>query len=248
MSYIQFANKVIKIAAGPLGILEDWAMEPLKRWENKREQENKDNDVRREIERQSGVEKAMSEIRMKENEHSADLQIRMQTEINRINAETEQWKKDKEFERGKKILEAIEKYQKELMELNTNAIRAIGEMDLSLREKAQNLVLEKTKQYKQIQDESTREAEEELERIETKFHDKEAIKNIMFKAVDTKLTNIIEACGSFIAELNSDIKKMNDNINLLTQNGQVFIQEQLKINMSSSETQGFLNINQENIE
>ena len=198
MGYLKVAKGAFKAMTGPLSILEEWASEKIR----------------------SGIAKD-------EATHKVNLEIRMQTEINRINAETEEWQKDQQVERGKKILEAIKKYQKELMELNTNGIKAIGEMDIELRRKAQDLVLEKTKQYKLLQEESQKEAEEEMDRIIEKYSNNERVMNIMLTASESKLTNIIESCSRFIQELNEDIHKMNENINQLTQKGQVFILEQL---------------------
>ena len=45
-----------KIITAPGRILESWATEPLKRYENKRQQENADREVERRIREQTGVE------------------------------------------------------------------------------------------------------------------------------------------------------------------------------------------------
>ena len=80
MGFLTVVGKVFKACNGPLGILEDWATEPLKRWENEREQANRDREVEREIRQQTGVETVKSELRRQEAEHNASLEIRMQTE------------------------------------------------------------------------------------------------------------------------------------------------------------------------
>ena len=227
MTFVKFTKGVFKMVTGPLGVLEEWAQEPLRKWEFKRQEEAKDRDLQREIKRQTEAQRIQSEIAKDEASHKADLEIRMQTEINRINAETEEWQKDKQLERQTKVLDAIKKYQKELMELNTNTIRAIGEMDIDLRRKAQDLVLEKTKEYKLLQDEAQQEAEQEIDRIVQKYASNERVMNIMLTATEAKLTNIIESCSRFMHELSDDIQKMNENINLLTQRGQSFVYNQL---------------------
>jgi hypothetical protein len=227
MAFVQFAKGIFKMVTGPLGVLEEWAQEPLRKWEFKRQEEAKDRDLQREIKRQTEAQRIQSEIAKDEASHKADLEIRMQTEINRINAETEEWQKDKQLERQTKVLDAIKKYQKELMELNTNTIRAIGEMDIDLRRKAQDLVLEKTKEYKLLQDEAQQEAEQEIDRIVQKYASNERVMSIMLTATEAKLTNIIESCSRFMHELSDDIQKMNENINLLTQRGQSFVYNQL---------------------
>ena len=66
MGFISVVGKVFKGLTGPLGILEDWASEPLKRWENERNQNNRDREVERQIRMQTGVETVKSELRRQE--------------------------------------------------------------------------------------------------------------------------------------------------------------------------------------
>lgn len=218
---------IFRVVTGPLGVLEDYAREPIKNWDSNRREREKDADLRREIERNTAERRFESEMKMKEASHNADLEIRMQTEINKINAETEQWVKDEEFRRHKETLEAFEHYMETLSELNLKTVRAIGLMDIELRAKAQALIFEKTTQYKQLQGEATKDAEEELERIIEKFSSNERAMNIMITASEKKLTNILNATSKFMEELSIDINKMNDNIDLLTQKGQDMIAKQL---------------------
>ncbi len=221
MGFASTIKSVFKSINAPVDILYDWATEPLKKWDNEREQANKDRDVQREIEKQVGVEKVKT-----------DLQVKMQTQIERMMAETRQWEEDQDASRRIKLLEAFKKYQEELMNLNTNAIKAIGEMNLELKAKAQALVLEKTKEYKALQDESQKQAMEECDLIEEKYANNERIKNMMFNATETKLAGIMNNCTRFIDELSEDIKEMNKSINQLTASGQSHIQKVLESTLS----------------
>ena len=216
MGFSSVVKGIFKSVNAPFSILEDWATEPLKRWENKREQENKDRDVQREIERTVGVEKVRT-----------DLQIKMQTQIDSMRAKTRQWEEDQDAARRIKLLDAFKKYQEELMALNTNAIRAIGEMNLELKEKAQALVLEKTKEYKALQDEAQKQAMEECDMIEEKYANNERVKSMLLNSTETKLVGIMNNCTRFIDELSEDIKEMNKSINQLTASGQNHIQKVL---------------------
>ena len=228
MGVLLAVNKVFKALTGPLGILEDWASEPLKRWENQREQANRDREVEREIRQQTGVETVKSELRRQEAEHSANLEIRMQTEIARINAETEQWRKDQEFQRMKDVAEAVTQYRERLTELQINTIRAIGNMDIELRSKAQDLILTKTREYKALQDQAQKDAEAEFERILDKFSSNERIMDIMITNAQKKLASVIDGTSQFLLGLNEDIQKMNNNIDMITQSGQAFIDRQIE--------------------
>lgn len=228
MGWVAAVGKVFKVCTGPLGILEDWAAEPLKRWENERDQANRDRDVERAIRQQTGVESVKSDLRIKEASHQADLEIKMQTEIARINAETEQWTKDQEFQRMKNVAEAVTHYRERLTELQLNTIRAIGNMDIELRAKAQDLILSKTREYKALQDQAEKDAETEFERITEKFSGNERIMDIMITNASKKLASVIDGTSQFLLGLNEDIQKMNHNIDIITQSGQAFIDRQIE--------------------
>ena len=231
-----FFGAIWKVVTGPLGVLENWANEPLKRWEYNRQEAAKDRDVERRIREATGVEEVKARLQKELAQNQADLQIRMQTEINRVNAETEQWSKDKEFERMQKVAEAVSNYQERLMTLNLRTVRAIGEMDIELRSRAQALISEKTRDYLEIQNKATTDAENEFERIEIKFSSNERIKNIMILNCEKKLAGIIDATSKFIDELSLDIQNMNQNIDRLIQEGHAHTLRQLESFNRSAQT------------
>lgn len=216
MGFFDMFDKLDDIIYKPIEAITDWAKEPLKRWEHKRD-----------LEKQTALINAESENRIKENEANVDLAIKKETEIKRILAEIDEYKKDKEFERMKAVSEAIMKYQEELTKLNVNAINAIGHMQLDLREKAQCLVYDKTIKYKELQDSAFAEASEDLKRIENDFPNNEIARDILIKAVDKRLANIIDTAHNFLLELNADIKILNQNISILADKGQIFIEHHL---------------------
>ncbi len=267
MGFLSAVGNVFRVLKGPVDVLVDWAKEPLKRWENDRNEANKDRDVERDIRRQTDVEKVKSQLRMEEAKAQADLEIKkkteiqrinaeaeqrtidqefqrsqlrmeeakaqadleikMQTEIQRINAETEQWTKDQEFQRMKDVAEAVCHYRERLTQLQLNTIRAIGNMDIELREKAQNLILTKTREYKALQDQAQKDAEAEFERILDKFSNNERMMDILITSAQKKLASVIDGASQFLAGLNDDIMRMNSNIDLITQQGQKFIDAQI---------------------
>lgn len=212
-------GKIFKAVTSPLGVLEDWATEPLKRYENKRQQENADREVERRIREQTGVESVKSKLRREEADHQASLEIKMKTDIARINAETEQWVKDEEFARNKELMAAAMEFRKQSSELMTDIVRELGNMNLELRAKAQNLILEKTREYEALQDEAQAKAEKDFERIEEKFAGKGRIYDTMVTAAEKKLIGVMDATAEFIASLKDDIKDMNKNIDMLTASG-----------------------------
>lgn len=65
-------------------------------------------------------------------------------------------------------------------------------------------------------------------RIEDKFGDNERAKDILIRAVDTKMGNIIHTSTRFLEELNRDIVSLNQSIDRLTNQGQKFIENHLE--------------------
>jgi len=227
MAFFDMFDKIDDIIYEPIKLMTDWAREPLKGREH-----------RREIERTQHSIQAESDARMKESSHAAnielkkktldaDLEVKRKTEVHRIMAEIDELRKDKDFQRMKAVSDAIMQYQEHLTRLNVNAISAIGSMQLDLREKAQSLVYEKTIRYKELQDGAHSQAFDEMMKIEKEFSGNEVAKAILYKSVDTRLANIISTAQNFLLELNNDIAVLNKSINLLTERGQTFIQEHL---------------------
>jgi UDP-N-acetylglucosamine transferase subunit ALG13 len=232
MGFLDIVGGIGRFITRPFEVItetiSDWAHEPLKRWEYQRSEESKDNDVRRQIEIETARIKTESKLRMDEAEQNTNLEIKRATEIVRITKEIEEWQKDKQFERMKMVTEAIMVYQEKLTQLNINAIAAIGNMELSLREKAHNLILDKTQKYKEMQDKAIEQAAEKFVMIEDKFSANEKASTILYTAVDSSLSNIIKNASNFMDELNNDIKMLNSNIDILAKNGQRFIENHLQ--------------------
>lgn len=212
VSILGMFDKLDDIVYMPLKVASDWCAEPLKARQHRRDMETK---------------KQEEQSKTQEKDHELILKIKEQTEIPRINAEIEQWKKDKEFQRMKAVSEAIMRFQMELNQLNVDAIGSIGNMQLDLREKAQNMIYDKTIKYKELQDCAMQEAMDDLKKIEEKFPNNPMAQDMMLKAIDKRLANIIDTAHKFLLELNNDIKQLNSNIDSLSQSGQIFIEKHL---------------------
>lgn len=245
-----FFSAICNIVTAPIKTLCNWAEEPLRRSEHSRSESSRDNDVQRDIQRQVGVEKELSNQRIKEQEnqsmlrlkeqehqsslnmkeqaHQIEMQIKRETEIVRIITEIEQLKKDREFERMKAVSDAMMEYQKELSRINVEAVEAIGNMRIELQRKAYDLIHEKTMQYNELQDRAIQQAAEQLERLDSNPNMSEASRNIMISAVDKKLAGIVNNATRFLEQLNDDMQLISKDINLITSSGQNFIQRHLE--------------------
>ncbi|EGQ8444999.1 hypothetical protein FXF09_17685 [Vibrio cholerae] len=223
----------------PVEVLCDWASEPLKSRSHDRSESARDSAHQRNMETLTAQSRSEHEIRTremelesalkaKEKELDVNLEVRRVREIEMAVAEIQEWKKEKEFERMERTTAAIALYLEQLTKLNVETINAIGHMQLELKERAQQLVYEKTIQYKELQDIAIEEAMNDFLRIEEKFGDNERAKDILIRAVDTKMGNIIDTSTRFLEELNRDIVSLNQSIDRLTNQGQKFIENHLE--------------------
>ncbi len=211
-SILKMFDKLDDIIYKPIETATEWAKEPLRDKQHKRDMAEKEKDAT---------------LAQEMAAHKLTLKIKKETEIIRVIAEIEELKKNEEFKRMKAVSEAIIKFQKELTQLNVDAINSIGNIQLGLRENAQKLVYERTIKYKELQDLAMQEAMRDLQKIDEIFGENEMSKKILINAVDKRLANIIDTAYSFLQELNTDIRKLNQNIDILVSNGDKFIKDHL---------------------
>lgn len=218
MSILRKLGEVaISVIEKPVDAICNWANEPLKTRQDNRNMAAEQ--ARIKAEKDSEVAK----IHAKEEAVAGRVK-----EIEWAYAEIEEWRKDKTAERLRLTTEAMISYQEKLTQINVEAINAIGHMQLDLRDKAQQLVYEKTKEYKELQKKAVEEAIEEMIRIESEFSDGSRARDILMTAVDKKLANVFESANDFLAELNRDMGQLNGGISLLAERGQIFIQNHLQ--------------------
>ncbi|MCZ3384885.1 hypothetical protein O3S68_21615 [Kosakonia sp. SOY2] len=232
-------NALLGCISKPIEVLCDWASEPLKTRAHERSESSQDSAHQRSIDTLTAQSRSEHDFKIKEmdlrhqlrsqeKELEVDLEVRRVREIEKAVAEIQEWKKEKEFERMERTTAAIALYLEQLTKLNVETITAIGHMQLELKERAQQLVYDKTIQYKELQDTAIEEAMNDFLRIEEKFGSNERAKDILIKAVDTKLGNIIATSTRFLEELNRDIVNLNESIDRLTNQGQRFIENHLE--------------------
>ncbi|MFT8700689.1 MAG: hypothetical protein ABF802_06805 [Acetobacter orientalis] len=224
MNFIsKLGGLVSSLLASPAEIITDFAKEPIRRWEHNRNEASKDSEHERMMRHET-----VNALREKENkEFAVELRIKEETGVAKALAEIEDLKKDREMERMEKTTESIKKYLEELTRLKIESVKAIGNMHLDLREKAQDLVIRKTMQYKALQDDAINSAIKEFELIDEKFSNNDAAKSVLIRSVDLKMSNIMNAAQKFLDELNRDIVNLNNDISELTKHGQSFIEGHL---------------------
>lgn len=237
--FSRVGGALLNCISKPVDVLCEWATEPLKSRSHERSESSRESEHRRNMDILTAQKRSEHEIRTKEmelehelrakdKELDVDLEVRRVREIEKAVAEIQEWKKEKEFERMERTTAAIALYLEQLTKLNVETINAIGHMQLELKERAQQLVYEKTIQYKELQDRAIEEAMNDFIKIEEKFGENERAKDILIRAVDTKMGNIIDTSTRFLEELNRDIVSLNQSIDRLTNQGQKFIENHLE--------------------
>lgn len=221
-------DKIDDIIYKPIETVCDWLKAPLKSMDDNRAAKIE----REKIELKAKIDKADKELDAKIEADikklDTELAIKRETEVVKIIAEIEELKKDKDFARKKAVSDAIIEYQREFTKLNVNAINAIGHMQLDLRERVQNMILDKTRQYKALQDEAKQEAMQEYKAIMQEFANEPEIKQNMINHVNESVAIIIHNSKVFITELTEDLRSVNKSIDILALNGQKFIENHLQ--------------------
>ena len=224
MGFLDVLSGIGKVAKAPFELIGDFVREPLRGAEHNRQL--RQNEQQFELSEQARDRDLQRKIQ--EEENRVNLAIKQETEVAKIVMEIEQLRKDKEFARMKAVSEAIVQYQEKLTKINVDAINAIGSMQLELRNKAYDLIAERTKKCKEFQDEVMYEAVKDYQMIEEKFSNNEAAKAVLMNAVDMKLSGMIKSTNNFLDELNKDVSLISSSINLLAESGQKFIERHLE--------------------
>ncbi|QCG92940.1 hypothetical protein E6C67_03035 (plasmid) [Azospirillum sp. TSA2s] len=227
MSTIPVWQRLGRLLVQPAEILGDYAREPLRRREHERKEEAAQRQHARDMDKILAEERVRSELNINEQKARADAEVHVTVEVQRALAELEEIRKDKSLARMERASEAMMRFQKDMLHLTANIAEALGNMQLDLRERAQAIMLEKTTEYKCIQDQALKDAADEFVDIEARFSGNEKAKEILYKAVDRKLTNITEACQRFMEELSRDISLINQSISSITESGVKFVEQHL---------------------
>ena len=228
MSWMDKMSALGNFLAKPLEVIGDYFKEPIRDWEHQRSETAKSSAHQHGKDFELGKIEAESNARIREKQADADLAIKRETEIEKISLELNEWVKDQEVARFERVTESIMRYRQQFVELNITATNAIGLMQLELRSRAHDLIVEKVKKYKSLQDEALAEAAQDLTRIEQDFSDNPVAKKILVAAVEKKLTTIIDGATNLIGELQVDLRSLSESISRLADRGEEFIANHLQ--------------------
>lgn len=241
MALLDMFDKLDDIIYKPVEAVCEWTKEPLKKWEHKRNMETQAQNIEA-AEREKAAARAHEEAmaqqtadnemaqkkldqELTEQERAsvtADLEARakIDADIRRWNAEIDQMILQQEDERRDRLVECMKRYQIDLANAARDIVNSIGLMSLELRAKANEMVLEKTKEYRALQDESKNQSLIELKEVkEMFFNDDPDTYKIMVSNIMEERRSAIDLAGRFIVELSEDMKRLNQNTDDLMRMG-----------------------------
>lgn len=241
MAFLDMFDKIDDIIYKPVEAICEWTKEPLKKWEHNRNMETQAQNIAAEErareeklrhEKEMAQQAADNEVAKKKLEQelteqerasvTADLEARakIDADIRRWNAEIDQMILQHEDERRDRLVECMKRYQIDLANAARDIVNSIGLMSLELRAKANEMVLEKTKEYRALQDESKKQSMLELKEVkEMFFEDDPDTYKMMVSEIMQERRSAIELAGRFIVELSEDMKRLNQNTDDLMRMG-----------------------------
>ena len=156
-----------------------------------------------------------AELQAYNERQAAELQVdqrRWHAEIDAMIAEQESKRRDQ-------LVESIKRYQVDLAMATKDIVNSIGMMSIELRREANALIMEKTQEYRQLQDEATNNAMQRLDDINQRFASNERVRLRMEDSVMNQMDAVVDAANEFIKELAVDFKRLNQNTDDLMRMG-----------------------------
>lgn len=191
MAILDMFDKLDDIIYKPIETICEWAKEPLRRSQAKREADERNQEANIEIEKERQRAIINADIR------------RWDEEINDLICSNE-------IKRNKKILDTITEYRRSMIEDAQNIADNLSRMQMALVEEAHELVLLMTEKYKSLQDKAMKQCDEQLEEIQKRYSNNERVRIKREDQVLNQVDDIIKVATMFISQLNNDIKEINE--------------------------------------
>lgn len=201
-------DKVDDIVYEPVKAISNWMQEPLKKFQHKRDMETL---------------QLQQQLAQEDREHIADMEI----SIRERHAKIDQMIIEYNDMHVEKLVDALKKYQLTLANASVEIVNNIGQMSLDLRNKAYNLVQEKSNSYYERMDEIKRKSNQELKQAKEDFGDDSELFKELSHEILLERREMIEMAERFLSELASDMKELNVTLNELTKNNINFINQVL---------------------
>ena len=206
--FLEMFDKLDDIVYEPVRLVCDALRQPLKNMDAANSREETELEARLIQE----TEAFAVEMDLKRKREEAEIELDMRQR----QAEIESMIADNEFARNARIVEAVKKYQEDLGKASAVLLASIGSMQLELRDKAQELCLKKTRDYKALQDEAMDQMVSRMEEIEQKFPEGSA-RTMMQNRIMEQNVSIVNRADEFIAMLAKDMEQLSQNFNAIAE-------------------------------
>ena len=145
----------------------------------------------------------------------------------RFENEMEELAKDRDLQRRKNVLEAIQKYQIEVTKTVNESMMLMAVMPIDVQEKVENMLREERERYFKLQSEWADDAEEKIERIEKSFANNERMKNRLQDSIWNEAERMIQMATKTVERMEEDVKRINDNAIRFSEEGKQAVNEVL---------------------
>lgn len=145
----------------------------------------------------------------------------------RFENEMEELAKDRDLQRRKNVLEAIQKYQIEVTKTVNESMMLMAVMPIDVQEKVENMLREERERYFKLQSEWADDAEEKIERIEKSFANNERMKNRLQDSIWNEAERMIQMATKTVERMEEDVKRINDNAIRFSEEGEQAVNEAL---------------------
>lgn len=214
MEFLDMFDKLDDIVYEPVKAICEWAKEPLRILESKRNAKN-----------EAEAKKLDQELAQKSQREAAELDA----DIRRWNVEIDNMIADKEMERHDRLVEALKQYQIDLAKAAKDMALALNNMQVEIRDVAGKLIDQRTQTYKKMQDEIKASTLKELSEAKEMFFDSDpdTYKMLREQIIEERKT-MIEQASIFIKELAEDSKRLSISFDDTKDQSQKYIFETLK--------------------
>lgn len=221
MGVLDMFDKLDDIIFKPVNTVCEWIEAPLRSFEHKRDMKK----IQQAADIEAATRQQEVELEALRQRQAAELQV----DQRKWNAEIDQLINQQEEERRDRLVESIKRYQIDLANASRDIVNSIGLMSLELREKANNLVIEKTREYKKIQDEAKKQSLEEIQQAKDMFFDTDPdTYRMLVGDIMNERRTMVDTASKFITELSEDLKRLNENSDKLMGIGMETVTEMLK--------------------
>lgn len=202
-------DKVDDIVYEPVKLLADWAKEPLKRFEHKRDE--------RTLERQQQLAQA-------DREHIAEMEI----SLRKRHVEIDQMIAEYNDIHAEKMVKALKNYQSTLATASVEIVNNIGLLSDEFRDRASKRVEETRKKLLEEIEMINEKSNKQLEKAKEDFGEDSVIFKKKLDVIISQEIKLVEIAEGFILDFREDLKKQIALLDEITKEHDKEINETLK--------------------